>query len=82
MREERVQRVAAFLAELFDAGSARVEFDFEEDEVLITPSNPEWYDLLAHELRCEHDEDPERATHDWTLFERQARSLLNMIYDA
>lgn len=82
MREERVQRVAAFLAELFDAGSARAEFDFEEAEVLLDPSAASWYDQLAHELREEHEADPESADHDWSLFERQARSLLNMIYDA
>lgn len=82
MRDERVQRVAAFLAELFEAGSSLEAFDFEESDILLDPSNPEWYDQLAHELRASYETDPESAPHDWTLFERQARSLLNMIYDA
>jgi len=82
MREEKVQRIAAFLAELFEAGGAQAEFDLEESEILLDPSNPEWYDQLAHELKTEHLENPETASHDWTLFERQARSLINMVYDA
>lgn len=82
MRDERVQRVAAFLAELFEAGTSCEAFNFDESEVLLDPSNPEWYDQLAHALREEFEDNPDNAPHDWTLFERQARSLLNMVYDA
>lgn len=82
MREERVQRIAAFLSELFDAGSAQAQFTFEENEVLLPPSSSDWYDQLAHELRSEYEEDPKSAVHDWPLFVEHARHLVGMLYDA
>jgi hypothetical protein len=81
MQEQKVQRIAAFLCEIFDAGSTLVQFNFDESDVLFEVENPEWYDQLAYQLRREYEEDPEKA-HKWELFEQQARNLLDMFYDA